>query len=85
MTTSLPLALYLDTAYRQNVLGEKVNASQKIENTPEFKAALESERSRLKKLAAHVGNLAGRDFVAYQHLRAVEAALAVLKEKEDAS
>lgn len=83
------LIRYLDLAYQQDVLGKPVDARAAIEDTVEFKSALEQERGRIKKFETQItngfGELSKRDFVAYQHLRAIEAALALLKDGQHAS
>lgn len=80
------IARYLDLAYRRDAMGQNVDPESAVERDPEFRAQLEAELARIKKLHAKVGNLAQRDFVAYQRERAIERALLRLdKEKDDAS
>jgi len=75
---------YLGLAYRRDVLKQPVNPESALEYDAEYKAELETELARINELASHVGNLAQRDFASYQNRRAIEAALARLKESDNA-
>ena len=69
---------YLDLSYRRNVLGDhRVIPERALRRDPEYIAALTAELKRIRGLGAV--NLASRDFVSYQHKRAIEAALAELE------
>lgn len=69
------IAQYLDLSYRRSVLGDhKVIPEQALREDPEYIAALEAELRRIRALGLG-SDLARRDFVSYQHARAIEAAL----------
>ena len=78
------IADYLNLSYRHDVLGDRrVIPANALSANPEFVAALKAELKRIRDLGS--SNLAQRDFVSYQNVRAIEAALAELERRKDAS
>lgn len=77
------LAAMLDLAYRQRVLRQNVTPDSVLVDDAAFKAAVEAELARINGLGLGA-NLASRDFATYQQKLALEAALAKLKEKDNA-
>ncbi len=73
------VAKYLSLYYRQQVLGQRAAPDSALANDDGLMAELEAEKSRIHGLGLGA-SLASRDFATYQHLRAIEAALAKIKE-----
>lgn len=76
------LRRYLDLAYRRTVMGEDVEPDSVL--TSEIEAALKAELARINRLGLGA-SLASRDFASYQHKRAIEAALAELERRKNAT
>jgi len=68
---------YLTDSYRQDVMGESVNVQTPVPS-PELIAAIKAELARIDGLRLGA-NLANRDFVSYQHKRALEQLLKKLE------
>ncbi len=77
------VATFLDLAYRRTVLGQRVEPDSALQDDAQFEAALRAELARINAIGLGA-NLASRDFVSYQHKRAIEGALAELKRRKDA-
>lgn len=76
---------YLTAHYRNKVLGEKVDPDSVLDEhgqKPEFVDALKAELATIRAIKSP--NLAQRDFAAHQRGRAIEEALAKLKDKGNA-
>jgi hypothetical protein len=78
------IASFLDLAYRQKVLGQRVYPESVLRDDVQFIAALRTELARINAIGLGA-NLASRDFASYQHKRAIEAALIELERRGDAT
>jgi len=76
------IANYLNLSYRRNVMGEDVDPDSALPNDAETVAALKAELARIKAKGIDMSKLSRRDFATYQHVRAIEAALARLENKD---